>query len=118
MFDFGSFWAHNEWDLHNWAGTRYPRFKFNDEHINAYFAHIPPSEPRSEWRDRHNLYFAACSLMFSYHWPKGVYRAEAIREMRGLVNKFPEGYTGPYKRKGSDTTLDVTDTRVDEPQQE
>ncbi|RYC65941.1 hypothetical protein CHU98_g184 [Xylaria longipes] len=77
VFDPSSFWGHNEYELGNW---RPERNKFTRKYFNAYHSHIPKSAPEDDYDDRNALY------------------AMVIDEMRRLVQKFPDGYTGHSPR--------------------
>lgn len=103
IFDPGCFFGHHEFQFYNWrAGSG--RYLFDHDWVREVFKHDPPSEPRDEWPDRNELYALNASLQCSIHWPKvDRYRDETMQIMRRLVERYPDGYTGPYGRKGSES---------------
>ncbi|KAF2652417.1 hypothetical protein K491DRAFT_706427 [Lophiostoma macrostomum CBS 122681] len=54
IFDAGSFYAHNEYDIGNWRSARH-RLS-NRVYVDNYKKHYPISEPENEWDDRNLLY--------------------------------------------------------------
>lgn len=54
IFDTGSFYAHNEYDLGNWRPARH-RLS-NKDYFLSYRRNYPASEPEAEWDDRNLLY--------------------------------------------------------------
>ncbi|KAF2643085.1 hypothetical protein P280DRAFT_496801, partial [Massarina eburnea CBS 473.64] len=54
IFDAGSFYAHNEYEIGNW---RAPRHRLSNRvYVKNYKRNFPVSEPESEWDDRNLLY--------------------------------------------------------------
>jgi protein-ribulosamine 3-kinase len=53
LYDAGSFFGHNEYDLSPWRATRY---RFNRTHVRAYHKLVPVSEPAEDHDDRNALY--------------------------------------------------------------
>ncbi|KAK5631742.1 hypothetical protein RRF57_007456 [Xylaria bambusicola] len=82
VFDPSSFWGHNECtSLTSLPSVYRPeRSKFTRRYFNAYHLHIPKSALEDDYDDRNALY------------------AMVIDEMRRLVQKFPDGYTGHSPR--------------------
>lgn len=75
---------------------------FDKQYILEYFKHNPPSEPKDEWEDRNDLYLVTSQLFCSIAWYKAPrYREECVANMKALVEKFGDGYTGPHQRKGT-----------------
>ncbi|KAJ4302694.1 hypothetical protein N0V90_001584 [Kalmusia sp. IMI 367209] len=70
MFDSCAFWGHNEAELGPW---RAPRYRLGKPYLKQYQKVMRMSEPHADWDDRNALY------------------ALAKREMRALVEKFPDG---------------------------
>lgn len=86
--------------------------------MEEYFKYNPPSEPRDEWEDRNDLYFVTSQLCCSIAFYKSQrYRNECVGNMKALVARFADGFTGPHPRKGSaqaiaDDTLKRSDSVV------
>ncbi|KAI1116129.1 Fructosamine kinase-domain-containing protein [Nemania sp. NC0429] len=96
VFDPSSFWGHNEYELGNW---RPERNKFTPKYFDAYHLHIPKSEPKEDYDDRNALYAMRFNLNAATLFPtQRVYLDMVIDEMRRLVQKFPDGYTGDSPR--------------------
>ncbi|KAJ2988233.1 hypothetical protein NUW58_g4087 [Xylaria curta] len=96
VFDPSSFWGHNEYELGNW---RPERNKFTRKYFNAYHSHIPKSAPEDDYDDRNALYAMRFNLNAATLFPsQKVYLDMVIDEMRRLVQKFPDGYTGDSPR--------------------
>ncbi|KAI9785904.1 MAG: hypothetical protein M1839_008170 [Geoglossum umbratile] len=79
IFDAGSFYAHNEYDLGVWRASWN---KIGNSYITHYHKHFPISAPEEDYDDRGALY-----AMF-------------IAEMERLVKKFPDGYEGWERAQG------------------
>lgn len=80
---------------------------FDHSYCAEYFKHYPPSEPADEWQDRNDLYYIVSELHNAILYPKAPrYRQHVIDVVSRLVDKFGEGYKGPYQRKGLDTRRD------------
>ena len=80
--------------------------------VREYFNHFPISPPEDDWQDRNLLYSLVADLHSSTlfkHTEK--FRDLVIHSMRELVEKFPNGYEGPAKRKGSEK-VNVVDEQV------
>ncbi|KAF2968525.1 hypothetical protein GQX73_g5035 [Xylaria multiplex] len=96
VFDPSSFWGHNEYELGNW---RPERNKFTRKYFNAYHSHIPKSAPEDDYDDRNALYAMRFNLNAATLFPtQKVYLDMVIDEMRRLIQKFPDGYTGHSPR--------------------
>ncbi|KAI0527862.1 Fructosamine kinase-domain-containing protein [Xylaria bambusicola] len=96
VFDPSSFWGHNEYELGNW---RPERNKFTRKYFNAYHSHIPKSAPEDDYDDRNALYAMRFNLNAATLFPsQKVYLDMVIDEMKRLVEKFPDGYTGHSPR--------------------
>ncbi|KAI0529858.1 Fructosamine kinase-domain-containing protein [Xylaria digitata] len=97
VFDPSSFWGHNEYEFGNW---RPERNKFTRKYFNAYHSHIPKSAPEDDYDDRtpstqcKRFNLNAATLFPS----QKVYLDMVIDEMRRLIQKFPDGYTGHSPR--------------------
>lgn len=93
IFDPASFWAHNEYDLYMMHS---PRYVFNSEHVKEYRRHFPPSEPVEDCDDRLLLYTLVSELGSSITYPASKrYRVWAVEKIQTLVDRYPDGYTGP-----------------------
>ena len=100
IFDASALWAHNEYELHIWRGSRY---KMGKSFVREYFNHFPISPPEDDWQDRNLLYSLEADLHSSTlfkHTQK--FRDLLIHSMIELIDKFPNGYEGPAKRKDSE----------------
>jgi fructosamine-3-kinase len=109
IFDASALWAHNEYELHIWRGGRY---KMGKTFVREYFNHFPISPPEDDWQDRNLLYSLVADLHSSTlfkHTEK--FRDLVIQSMRELVEKFPNGYEGPAKRK-DDEKVNVGDEQL------
>jgi protein-ribulosamine 3-kinase len=53
IYDAGSFYGHNEYEMSPWRATRY---RFNKTHLRAYHKLVPVSEPAEDHDDRNALY--------------------------------------------------------------
>ncbi|KAI0099642.1 Fructosamine kinase-domain-containing protein [Nemania sp. FL0031] len=96
VFDPSSFWGHNEYELGNW---RPERNKFTKEYFKAYRSHISESAPEEDYDDRIALYALRFNLNAATLYPSDKkYLNMVIDEMRKLVQKFPDGYTGHSPR--------------------
>jgi hypothetical protein len=74
--------------------------------VKEYFKHFPISPPEEDWDDRNLLYSLRADLHDSILFPSATrFRLLLIITLKQLVDKFPNGYEGTEKRKGSD--LDV-----------
>ncbi|GAW16790.1 hypothetical protein ANO14919_062280 [Xylariales sp. No.14919] len=83
-------------ELGNW---RPERNKFTQKYFNAYHSHIPKSAPEDDYEDRNALYAMRFNLNAATLFPsQKVYLDMVIDEMRRLVQKFPDGYTGQSLR--------------------
>ncbi|KAI1503036.1 Fructosamine kinase-domain-containing protein [Biscogniauxia marginata] len=90
IFDAGCIYGHNEYEIGLWRSTRY---NFSSEHINAYFRHFPPAEPREDFADRGLLYSISMDLCASYVHQCGLpYQNLAKSTMRYLIGKYSGGY--------------------------
>ncbi|KAI9695528.1 MAG: hypothetical protein M1820_008541 [Bogoriella megaspora] len=97
IFDASAFWAHNEYELHIWKGTRY---RIRKTFVKEYFNHFPISPPKDDWEDRHLLYSLRADLHSSILFKQTEkFRQLLIQSLRQLVDKFPNGYEGPAARK-------------------
>lgn len=98
IFDACAFWAHNEYDLHMWRGSRY---KIRRPYVDEYFKEFPPSEPADEWEDRNRLYSLLADLHDSilFQGRNDQFRKLLVTTMRELVEKYPRGYEGNSKCK-------------------
>ncbi|KAI1300787.1 Fructosamine kinase-domain-containing protein [Xylaria venustula] len=85
IFDPSSFWGHNEYELGNW---RPKRNKFTQG-----------SAPEDDYNNRNALYTMRFNLNAATLVPsQKVYLDMVIDEMRRLIQKFPDGYTGHSPR--------------------
>ncbi|KAI1328532.1 Fructosamine kinase-domain-containing protein [Xylariaceae sp. FL0255] len=92
VFDPSSFWAHNEYELGNWRPSRN---KFNRKYFNAYHSHFPKAAPEEDYDDRNALYAMRFNLNAATLFPdQPTYLNMVIEEMKRLVAKFPDGYSG------------------------
>lgn len=66
VFDAAAQYAHNEFELGMW---RREIVRIDKPFIRQYLRHIPPSEPREQWADRHRLYSIKYDLAHSIALP-------------------------------------------------
>jgi fructosamine-3-kinase len=100
IFDPAALWAHNEYDLHTWRGSRFKVAAFTEE----YFRQFLPSPPEEDVDDRNLLYSLIADLHDSILFKHTEqFRCLLIQTLRTLVEKFPNGYEGPAARKGSES---------------
>lgn len=97
IFDASALWAHNEYELHIWRGTRY---RIGRTFMREYFYHFPRSPPEDDYNDRNLLYSLVADLHSSALFPRSPrFRNLLVISMRKLVDRFQAGYTGTAKRK-------------------
>lgn len=98
IFDASALWGHNEYELHQWYT---PRYLLGADYVQEYFRVFPPSEPAADVGDRGVLYSVIADMHTSILHPgSSRYRQFMIDTIRRLEAKYPDGYTGPCKRKG------------------
>jgi protein-ribulosamine 3-kinase len=86
VFDACAYWGHNEADL---GSCRNPEWGFGKTYLEAYWKHIPISEPQEDFDDRNALYELKFHVLLSVMYSKEPrYRRIAIDKMRYLVDKF------------------------------
>ncbi|KAK1058498.1 hypothetical protein LTR74_013387 [Friedmanniomyces endolithicus] len=92
IFDAAVFYGHNEYDLGMWRAT--PSVRFGRPHIRQYLRHMPPSEPKDQWDDRHRLYSIKFDIAHSIGWPDSCERQREIifGDMSYLNNKYSPGH--------------------------
>jgi protein-ribulosamine 3-kinase len=97
IFDASALWAHNEYELHIWRGTRY---RIGRTFMKEYFHHFPISPPEDDWADRNLLYSIMADLHSSTHFRRTErFRSLLVQSMKDLILKYPNGYQGTAKRK-------------------
>lgn len=109
IFDPATFWGHAEYDLHAWSAGR---FRFGVDFRYEYLKHNPPSEPACDFEDRMLLYSCLSNVFDAILFPTSEtynFRELLVNGMRTLVDKFPDGYTGPHPRKGAEDQNRVAD---------
>ena len=111
IFDASALWAHNEYELHIWRGTRY---KIGRTFMKEYFHHFPISPPEEDWYDRNLLYSLVADLHSSTHFKQTErFRELLIQSMTELVTKYHDGYEGYAKRKGIAAMSEQNGSRVE-----
>ncbi|KAK4035333.1 Fructosamine/Ketosamine-3-kinase [Parachaetomium inaequale] len=93
VFDPAGFYAHNEYELGNWRPER-NRFT-RGGYFEAYHNHIHRTEPQEDYDDRNALYALRFNLHAATLFPdRDEFLQMAVDEIRRLVEKYPDGYTG------------------------
>ncbi|KAL2192359.1 Fructosamine/Ketosamine-3-kinase [Corynascus similis CBS 632.67] len=93
VFDPASFYGHSEYELGNWRPGR-NRFK-DGGYFEAYHSRMPPSEPVEDYDDRNALYALKFDLHAATMFPnKAEFLQMAIDDIRRLITKYSDGYTG------------------------
>lgn len=80
-------------DHHNMKAREYRR---------EYFENYPPDEPQEEADDRNRLYSVKEEIMYSAHVPGSKSRAQALENLRYLIDKYVE-----YEDSEEDDELDA-----------
>ncbi|KAF2113619.1 Fructosamine kinase-domain-containing protein [Lophiotrema nucula] len=89
LFDSCAFWGHNEAELGPW---RAPRYRLGRPYLEQYQKVMGMSEPHADWEDRNALYALRYDFLVSALYPNETkFREMARKEMRALVEKFPNG---------------------------
>ncbi|KAL2065379.1 hypothetical protein VTL71DRAFT_3049 [Oculimacula yallundae] len=98
IFDSCAFWGHNEADLGPW---RAPRYRLGEPYLKQYQKIMGMSEPHADWNDRIALYALRYDFLVSALYQNETkFREMARREMRELVEKFPDGLQEEGKPSG------------------
>ncbi|KAH8765868.1 hypothetical protein F5882DRAFT_431033 [Hyaloscypha sp. PMI_1271] len=107
IYDASSMYAHNEFELGPWNLPRYQIFR---RYIREYQRHFERSEPKEDFENRPTIAGngGVAYIIYSRHTITSSaaylnnlrYRETAIRDMRYLVEKYPNGYEGEHGRKG------------------
>jgi len=106
VFDAGSFYAHNEYDIGNWRAARH-RLS-NRVYVRNYKRNFPVSEPENEWDDRNLLYSLRFDLGTAILIP-GCNMRQVVKDgMEVLCRKYcpaelrqPKKMPGLYDSEGS-----------------
>ena len=100
IFDATSTYAHNEYELAPW---RPPRHRIGKPYIKAYTRNFPISAPVEDFDDRLTLYCIRFDSLSSALYPGNLrFRNIIMESMKILVEKYANGYEGPFRRKGSE----------------
>ncbi|KAJ8131555.1 hypothetical protein O1611_g2072 [Lasiodiplodia mahajangana] len=86
IFDAGSFYGHNEYEIGNWRSARH---RLSGEiYVENYKLNFPVSEPEDEWDDRNLLYSLRYDLATAIVIPGCNMRQVVKNNMTLLCNKF------------------------------
>ncbi|KAL8698399.1 MAG: hypothetical protein Q9224_001870 [Gallowayella concinna] len=86
VFDAGSMYAHNEYEIGNW---RAPRHRLSDQsYIRNYKRNFPISEPEEEWDARNLLYSLRYDLATFIHYPRSNLRQSVFDGMTELCRTY------------------------------
>ncbi|KAH7393136.1 Fructosamine kinase-domain-containing protein [Cadophora sp. MPI-SDFR-AT-0126] len=100
IFDASSCYGHSEFEIAAWTP---PRHRLSRPYIREYLKYVQRSEPKEDFEDRLVLYRVRFDLTASAAYLNNMRLREGlIADMRHLVDKFPNGYEGPHKQKGSE----------------
>ncbi|KAK3376113.1 Fructosamine kinase-domain-containing protein [Lasiosphaeria ovina] len=86
VFDPGSCYAHNEYEIGDWYAARHRLSKA--EYVESYKRYFPPTEPKEEWDDRNLLYSLRFDLGAAIMIPGCNLRQVVRRNMVILCQKF------------------------------
>ncbi|KAI1127542.1 Fructosamine kinase-domain-containing protein [Nemania abortiva] len=86
VFDAGSFYGHNEYELGNWRQARH-RLS-SRAYVENYKRHFPESEPKDEWDDRNLLYSLRYNLGAAIFHQGSNQRQVVKNDMTVLCEKF------------------------------
>lgn len=86
IFDAGSMYAHNEYEIGNW---RAPRHRLsNKSYVRNYKRNFPVSEPEEEWDDRNELYSLRYDLATAVNIPGCNLRQSVFQRMTRLCQDY------------------------------
>ena len=86
VFDAGSMYAHNEYEIGNW---RAPRHRLsNRSYVHNYKLNYPVSEPEEEWDDRNELYSLRYDLATAINIPGCNLRQSVFERMTRPCNDY------------------------------
>lgn len=86
IFDSCAYYAHHEMAMGMWRVDHH-HMKAR-EYRREYFKNYPPDEPQEEADDRNRLYAVKEKIMYSAHVPGSKSRAQALENMRYLIDKY------------------------------
>ncbi|PGH02301.1 hypothetical protein GX51_04742 [Blastomyces parvus] len=91
IFDAGSFYGHNEYDIGNW---RAPRHRLSKEaYIRHYKDNFPPAEPKEDWDGRNLLYSLRFNIGTAILIPGCTQREVVFEDMKKLCSRYcPDEY--------------------------
>ncbi|PGH00306.1 hypothetical protein AJ79_08237 [Helicocarpus griseus UAMH5409] len=91
VFDAGSFYGHNEYDVGNW---RAPRHRLSGkEYVESYLTNFEPSEPKNDWDGRNLLYSLRFNIGTAILVPECHQREVVFEDMKELCRRYcPHGY--------------------------
>ncbi|CDM37216.1 hypothetical protein DTO013E5_8405 [Penicillium roqueforti] len=86
MFDACSFYAHNEYELGQWAPVCN---RFASEYVQAYHLHFPISSPVEDYQGRIDLYKLRFNTHVSALFPQDRHlREQMLQDMRDLIARY------------------------------
>lgn len=88
IFDSCAYYAHHEMAIGMWRVDHH-NMKAK-EYRNEYFKNYPPDDPVEEYDDRNRLYAVKERIMYSAHVPGTKARAQALEDLRYLIDKYGE----------------------------
>ncbi|POS75735.1 hypothetical protein DHEL01_v205878 [Diaporthe helianthi] len=104
IFDSCAYYAHHEMAMGMWRVDHH-HMKAR-EYRREYFKNYPPDEPQDEADDRNRLYAVKEEIMYSAHVPGTKARAQALDDLKFLIEKYVE-YEDSEEDSGEDDESDA-----------
>lgn len=104
IFDSCAYYAHHEMAMGMWRVDHH-HMKAR-EYRREYFKNYPPDEPQEEADDRNRLYAIKEEIMYSAHVPGTKARAQALDDLKFLIEKYVE-YEDSDEEEDSDDESDA-----------
>ncbi|KAL1854500.1 hypothetical protein Daus18300_011421 [Diaporthe australafricana] len=104
IFDSCAYYAHHEMAMGMWRVDHH-HMKAR-EYRREYFRNYPRDEPQEEADDRNRLYAVKEEIMYSAHVPGTKARAQALEDLKFLIEKYVE-YEDSDEQEESDDDSDV-----------
>ncbi len=102
LFDSCAFWGHDEAE-HATLGSA--RYLHRQTYLDEYVRRVGASEPKEDFDDRTKLYWLRYEFLSSVLHPQDpAGRERAVKVMRELVLKYPDGLEGYVEGGGTSTS--------------
>ncbi|KAI3393017.1 hypothetical protein diail_4896 [Diaporthe ilicicola] len=105
IFDSCAYYAHHEMAMGMWRVDHH-HMKAR-EYRREYFRNYPPDEPQEEADDRNRLYAVKEEIMYSAHVPGSKARAQALDDLKFLIEKYVEYEDSDEEDEDSDEDSDA-----------